>query len=150
MTQKRYTRERLDGIAADPAAAKLKDAIPSSTLTCEYIHPDANAVIKGSEHGDTSETTARCNNVVQRGVPFPDRWKNALKSTQLHQTMHKAAEGVASLGISDIACELVGQAKRVSDESLGKVVALNVSGSRTLFLLCAKIENDEWFVQKGS
>ena len=87
--------------------------------------------------------TGRSKNVVERGVPFPDGWKNALSSTQLHQVMRSAAAGVTSLGISDIACELVGQAMRVTDESLGKVIALNVNGSRTLFLLCAKIENDE-------
>ena len=82
MAQKRYTRERLEGIAAD-SAAKMKDAVPNGTLTWEYLHP--GAVIKETsiltflwkvqsfEHGDISETTARCNSVVERGVPFRDR-----------------------------------------------------------------------------
>ena len=48
MAQKRYTRERLEGIAAD-SAAKLKDAFPDGAMTCEYLHPDANTVIKGAD-----------------------------------------------------------------------------------------------------
>ena len=83
MAPKRYTRERLDGIAAD-SAAKMKGLVPNGTLTCEYLHQEKDVTVKGSDtlsflweiessgYGDTYNFTARCDNVVARGVPFPD------------------------------------------------------------------------------
>ena len=88
--------------------------------------------------------------MVERAVPFPGRWKTALNSLQLHKTVREGAEFVTNLGTSNITCELVGQAKWACDENFGKTVTLNENVSRVLFLLCARIENDEWLVHKGS
>ena len=83
MAPKRYTLERFHGIAVD-SAAKMKGFVPNGKLTCEYLHKGAEATIKGSDvvnfiwkvesggYHDTYETTARCNNVIESGVPFPD------------------------------------------------------------------------------
>ena len=35
--KKSYTRERLDGMAAD-SAVKMKDSVTNGKLTCEYLH----------------------------------------------------------------------------------------------------------------
>ena len=103
MAPKRYTRERLDGIAAD-SAAKMKGLVPNGTLTCEYLHQDKDETVKGSDtldflweidssgYHDTYETRVRCNNIVERGVPFPDRWKTALNCLALHETIRESAK----------------------------------------------------------
>ena len=45
---------------------------------------------------------------------------------------------------------MIGQAKEVSDETVGKIVALDDEGNRTVFLLCSHISGNEWFVHQGS
>ena len=81
-SKKRYTRERLDGVAAS-SADKLKDYVPNGKLTCEYVQMNTDESIKGSDtlnftwtieingYRDTEDITARCNNAVGRGIPFP-------------------------------------------------------------------------------
>jgi len=140
MAPKRYTRERLDGTAAD-AAAKMKGFVPSGKLTCEYLHQDKDEAIKGSDtlnflwkiessgYRDTHETTARCNNVVERGVPFPDRWKTVSNCLTLSDTVRESVKDVTELGASNVKCELLGQAQKVMDDTIGKTIALNDHGS---------------------
>ena len=67
----------------------------------------------------------------------------------LSDTVRQSAENVTELGASDVKCELLGQAKRVMDDSIGKTIALNDGGSRVVYLLCGPIENHEWFVTKA-
>ncbi len=55
------------------------------------------------------------------------------RSVSLHEHIQDSAGGVMEFGISDVKCELMRQAKRVSDGSVGKMVALNDDGSRTVF-----------------
>ena len=142
MAPKRYTRERLEGIAAD-SAVKMKGFVPNGKLTCEYLQRGADELVKGSDmlnfiwkieagYCDTDETTVRCNHAVERGVPFPDRWKTVLNCLTLSDTVRQSAENVTELGASDVKCELLGQAKRVMDDSIGKTIALNDGGSRVV------------------
>ena len=94
MAPKRYTLERLSGVAADSAATwqttlKLKD------LTCECIYEAQEVPIRGTTnlkflwqiasagYSDQCEIEARCDNVLERGVPFPDRWQTAVKALSL-------------------------------------------------------------------
>ena len=46
--KKSYTRERLDGIAAD-SAVKMKDLVPNGKLTCEYLHQGAETTVRGAD-----------------------------------------------------------------------------------------------------
>ena len=88
-SKKRYIRERVDGVAAS-SADKMKAYVPNGKLTCEYVQMNTEELIKGSDtlnftwtieingYRDTEDTTARCNSVVERGIPFPKRWKTSL------------------------------------------------------------------------
>ena len=73
-----------------------------------------------------------------------------LNCLTLSDTVRESAKDVTELGASSVKCELLGQAKKTIDESIGKAIALNDSGSRVVYLLCGRVENDEWFVHKGS
>ena len=48
MAQKRYTFERLNGVAAD-SAAKWRSTLQVKDLTCEYVQQDVDVAIKGSD-----------------------------------------------------------------------------------------------------
>ena len=48
MAPKRYTRERLEGIAAD-SAVKMKGFVPNCKLTCEYLQRGTDELVKGSD-----------------------------------------------------------------------------------------------------
>ena len=48
MAQKRYTCERLNGVAAD-SAAKWQTTLQGKDLTCEYVQQDLDVAIKGSD-----------------------------------------------------------------------------------------------------
>ena len=47
-SKKRYTRERLDGVAAS-SADKMKDYVPNGKLTCEYVQMNTDESNKGSD-----------------------------------------------------------------------------------------------------
>ena len=91
--KKSYTRERLDGIAAD-SAVKMKGFMPNGKLTCEYLHQGAETTVRGADdlsflweieasgYNDQCKVEAKCGNVATRGVPFPERWRTALASQQ--------------------------------------------------------------------
>jgi len=107
MAPKRYTLERLNGVAAD-SAAKLKSllqAVQNGDLTCEYLHPEQDATVKGidtlnflwkiSASGcrDQCEVNAKCNNVVARAVVFPGGWKTALNCLTLSGNVRESSKG---------------------------------------------------------
>ena len=48
MAQKRYTFERLNGVAAD-SSAKWRTTLQVKDLTCEYVQQDMDVAIKGSD-----------------------------------------------------------------------------------------------------
>ena len=161
MAPKRYTRERLNEIEVD-SAAKLKGLLENGDLTCEYAHDEEHETIKGVDnvnfrwyietvgYSDTHEMTLKCNNVAERGVKFPDRWRTALKCLKLHDHVRECTENVMEFGVSNVKCELLGQAKHQCDDRIGKAVALNNNGSRVVYLLCSHVENDEWMIHNGS
>ena len=47
-SKKRYTRERLDGVAAS-SADKMKDYVPNGKLTCEYLHQSGETIVRGGD-----------------------------------------------------------------------------------------------------
>ncbi len=109
MAPKEYTPERLNEIAVD-SATNMKGLIHIGHFTCEYIRDNENTSLKLSDHmicwwhietagyNDLCEATARCDNVAQRGIPFPDRWRTALKCPKLHDQVRECAEHVMELG----------------------------------------------------
>ena len=130
MAQKRYTFERLSGVAAD-SAAKWRTTLQVKDLTCEYVQQDMDVAIKGSDqlkflwkisssgYSDQCEIEAKCGNVIERGVPFPDRWHTATKALFLHRQVRESVNHVTEFGVSDVKCDLVGQAKEVGDDTVG-------------------------------
>ena len=115
--------------------------MPNGKLTCEYLHQGAETIVRGADdlsflwqieasgYSDQCKVEAKCGNVVARGVPFPERWKTALNCLSLHEQIRDSANGVTEFGISDVKCEVLGQAKKVVDSSIGKTIALNDNGS---------------------
>ena len=112
-SKKRYTRERLDGVAAS-SADKMKDYVPNGKLTCEYVQMNTDESIKGSDtlnftwaieidgYSDTETTTARCNSVVERGVSFPERWKTSLNYLTSRGVVGESIKNVTDIGVCDI------------------------------------------------
>jgi len=92
----------------------MKASVPNGKLTCEYLHQGVDTTIKGSDalrflwkieavgYCDTCETKARCNSVVERGVPFPDRWKTALNCLTLSDAVAESNKNVTELGASSV------------------------------------------------
>ena len=141
MAQKRYTCERLNGVAAD-SATKWRTTLQVKDLTCEHVQQDLDVAIKGSDklrflwkisscgYSDQFEIEARCSHVVERGVPFPDRWHTATKAVSLQRQVRESVNHVTEFGISAVKCELIGQAKEVGDDTVGKIIALDDDGNR--------------------
>ena len=81
--KKSYTRERLDGIAAD-SAVKMKGLVPNGKVTCEYLHQNGETIVRGGDdlsflweieasgYNDQCKVEAKCNNVATWGVLFPE------------------------------------------------------------------------------
>jgi len=106
--------------------------------------------IDASGYNDQCKVEAKCGNVVARGVPFPERWKTALNCLSLHEQIQDSASGVTEFGISDVKCELLGQARAPMGGSIGKAIPLNDNGCRVVYILCGQVDDDEWFCHKGS
>ena len=135
--------------------------MPNGKLTCEYLQQGTDELLKGSDmlnfiwkietagYCDTYETTVRCNHAVERGVPFPDRWKTVLNCLTLRDVVRESTKDVTELGASNVKCELLGQAKKVVDSQIGKTIALNNNGSRVVYLLCGHIQSDESRMNRG-
>ena len=85
MAPKSITRDRIVH-AASQSAAKVRADVRAALvehLGCEYLD-DANGELRkpaelkfrwssqGSGREETEETTGKCNNVLERGVPVPD------------------------------------------------------------------------------
>ena len=62
----------------------------------------------------------------------------------------ESTKDVTEFGASNVKCELLGQAKKVINSSIGKTIALNDKGSRVVYLLCGHIHRHETFVHRGS
>ena len=104
-SKKRYTRERLDGVAAS-SADKMKACVPNGKLTCEYVQMNTDESIKGSDtlnftwtieingYRDTEDTTTRCNSAVERGVPIPERWKTSLDYLKSREAVGESIKNV--------------------------------------------------------
>ena len=167
----KYTRSRLAAAAAQSAATartNLPNASALEQLTCEYVHaPDeANTYADGSlrwvapltfrwcvkcagyeEHFDV---TARCSNVVQRGVPLPAHWWTAMQCLNLGRRAEASMDNVRDPSISDVRCSVLGQAKELqsptseSEAVAGKTVALQMDGARAVFYLCAHVQDGLW------
>ena len=108
-----YTRERLDGIVHD-SVANMNTLLNIGELTCEYLHRGTDEFVKGSDmlnfiwkieaagYCDTYETTVRCNHAVERGVPFPDRWKTILNCLTLRDVVRESTKDVTEFGASNV------------------------------------------------
>ena len=88
--------------------------------------------ISSCGYNDQFEIEAKCGNVIERGVPFLDRWHTATKALSLHRQVRESVNHVTEFGVSDVRCELIGQAKEASDNTVEKIIALDDEGNRTV------------------
>jgi len=162
MSPKTYTPERLNELAVDSATKMTSSLLEGGHLTCEYMRDEESTSLKWSDHvkfrwriesagyNDSYETTTRCDNVPERGVKFPERWRTALQCLKLHDRVHECAGDAMDLGASNVTCELLALAKNPRDDRIGKAVAPNDNGSRVVYLLCGHIEHDDWMLHNVS
>ena len=107
MAPKAITRDRVVHVASQSAAkvrAEVRAALVEH-LGCEYLD-EANGALRkttelkfrwsfrGSGYEETEETTGRCNNVLERGVPIPDAWNTALRSLSLEEVAEASAKKI--------------------------------------------------------
>ena len=100
----RYTPERFR-VIAETSTKKALDNLPNAltveSLSCEYIHkPTPQELNRDGSlrrdaalcfrwhlqcpgYNETCDVDARCNNVTERSVPFPDHWRTALQCLHL-------------------------------------------------------------------
>ena len=174
----RYTFERLRAIAEE-SAQKAKESLPNASvlelLRCEYVHNHEEQAfnkdgslrretpltfrwrVKCAGYAETYEVAARCNHVVERGVPFPEHWRTAMQCLSLDELAQASAEKVCDPGLSNVHCVFLGQARLLrppcSESGVpetGKTVALQSGGERVVYLLVANVRDALWFCHKGS
>ena len=174
-----FTLERLQACGAS-AAEDARDrhanvgGAPCEQLTCEYrglAKEDEEHVTNENPtgrsisayvwhacvggHHDEAVVKLRCDDVVRRGVPFPKHWHTALRCANLQAVGDEAAKAARDELGGEIACKLLGVAKRTTLPELGEhkpgsTVLLAGDGPRMAHLLCAHIDGDTWLCHRGS
>ena len=103
------------------------------------------------------EVSVRADNASERGVPFPDVWRNAMRCTDLGSRAAEAGRALEAVeGVSDITCSLIGVPKPCcglseDETSSGAIVALCAPSSGFMhFALVAHIEGNQWLCHAGS
>ena len=173
-----FTLARLQAFgaaAAESARARLANEGGHSCdeLTCEYRGvatdeghdineiPTNRATIAYEWHASVGGNLehklvkVRCGHASDRGVPFPEGWHTALRCTNLQAVGDEAAKAAREEIGGEIACKLLGVAKRTTlpepgEHKAGSTVLLPGDGSRMAFILCAKIDDDSWLCHRGS
>ena len=163
-----YTHERLAAVASQSVAKARVDYGGSSFmehfLGCDPIRQPGVQLkrtsevafrwrFRGAGYDEVAELTGRCNNVFERGVPFPESWATALRCLSLDEIAVTSAGKIRSQdqGLSDLRCEVLGRPKPLSAAgSIGKLVALASDGNRVSYFLCAPVHEDVWLVHRGS
>ena len=172
----KHTRNSMAAHAADAAAkykSQLADTGALEELTCEYIHvPDetdmqADGSLRWaarltfrwclktrSGHEERYNTTARASNIPGQGVPFPPHWITAMQCQRLETLAEESAVKARDHGVSAVRCLALGQPKEpaapADGTGAGKTVALQVGGSRVVFLMCAQVQDGQWLCHRGS
>ena len=164
MAPKTITRDRVVH-AASHSAAKLRAEVRAALvehLGCDYLDEARGLLRKttelkfrwsfrGSGYDETEETTGRCNNVLERGVPIPDAWSTAFRSLSLDEVAAASTKRICEKepGLSYVECSGLGRAKAPTDSDVGKLVALSSNGARVSYFKCARISEDTWLVHAG-
>ena len=172
----KFTRHRMAACAAQAAVkyrAELSNTAALAELTCDYIHaPGENDLQadgflrRGAEltfrwrlktkagHEECCNVSARTNHVSVRGVPLPPGWATAMQSLGLDEIAEGTARKVRDGNVSEARCLVLGQAKEppqlADGATVGKTVALQVHGSRVVFLMCAHVQDGRWLCHRGS
>ena len=137
------------GIAADGEEYVI-DEIPTGRSVLAYVW---RACVGG--HHEHTVVRVRCDNASTQGVPFPKHWQTALRCSNLQTIADDAAKAARDELGSDIACKLIGVAKRTTlpepgEHEPGATVLLAGDGSRMAHLLCAQIYGDTYLCHRGS
>ena len=132
-------------------------------LTCEPVREHDGELRRGADvtfqwrfrHGcydEFAELAARSNHVMERGAPLPEAWATALRALSLERICTNTQEKIRAQEhrLSDLSCEVLGFPRAAPTGSQGKLIALTVLGERVMYILCAKIVNDDWLVHRGS
>ena len=107
MAPKSITRDRVVH-AASESAAKVRAEVRAALvehLGCEYLDEASGALrrtaglkfrwsFRGAGYEETEETRAKCNYVLDRGVPSPDAWSTAFRSLSLEEVAAASAKQI--------------------------------------------------------
>ena len=141
--RKSYTRERLDGIAAD-SAVEMKGLAPNGKVTCEYLHQGVETIVRGADdlslhweieasgYNDQCKVEAKCGNVATRGVPFPERWRTALRQADWSEKVPKMSQ---NLGHQMSNVNFWAKLKKLSIHPLGKQL-LSTTMAQEWYISC--------------
>jgi len=135
------------GVAIDDGSYDINETpARRSTIAYEW-HASAGG------HHEQSWVRLRCDNASGKGVPFPKAWHTALRCSNLATLGEEAAKAAREEIGGEIACKLLGVAKRTDEpgeHQPGATVLLAGDGSRMAHLLCARISGDMWLCHRGS
>ena len=141
-----YTAERLHAIAAR-AAEKAQGDFAGCDIECKYQGDDGGLPKRGKAPFQW-KVRVECLNADRRGVRFPESWRTAIPSAQLHDVAQKTAAETES-GVVSLSCAMLGLPKIAPLPSAGArlvpgaVVQLQTrSLARQDYLLAAHIDGD--------
>ena len=151
MAPKAITRDRVVH-AASQSAAKIRAEVRAALvehLGCDYFDEASGPLRKttelkfrwsflGAGYDETEETTGRCNNVLERGVPIPDAWSTALRCLSLDEVATASTDKIREKesGLKYVECCVLWRAKGPTDSDVGKLVALSSNGARVSYFKC--------------
>jgi len=173
-----FTLERVQAfgtVAAESARGRIAaDGQLHGNLSCEYrgvavgngvIDAAANITrrcalvyewhIECAGLSESCVVSVACDNADREGVPFPKPWHTALRCSNLQTTADEAAKAAREEIGGEIACKLLGVARRTAppepgEHQPGASVLLAGDGSRIAHILCARISGDTWLCHRGS
>ena len=135
-----YTFERLCSIAAR-AAERAQDDFAGCDIECKYQGDDGGLPKRGKApfqwkvrvggHEETCVVEVECLNADRRGVRFPESWRTAIPSAQLHDVAQKTAAETES-GVVSLSCAMLG---------LPKIAPVPIAGAMCVPGAVAQLQN---------
>ena len=111
---------------------------------------------RGDGFDETYLVKARCNHVLERGVPLPSPWRTTLRCLNLYVLAENAAkaarEGEEERRLHDARCLFLGQPKSsvLPPPDAELVPGATVRLEHLEYLLCAHVKDGTWLCHRGS
>ena len=154
MAPKSIARDRIV-YAASQSAAKIRAEVRAALvehLGCEYLD-DTNGTLRrtvelkfrwsfrGVGFDETEETWARCNYILDKGVPLPGAWCTAFRHLSLEDIAAASMKSISEKepGLTYVECCVLRHAKVPTESDVGKLADLSFDGARASYFKCARI-----------